>query len=131
MSKEPISFVIDSKSGVPFYRQIIDQVKFAIADGRLSGGDRLPTVRQLAVELKINPNTVARAYQELEIRGVVNTQMGTGTFIGDERVDIPQDERKRMLDQVCTELLSRASAYGFSLEEVIAALGERTEEGRQ
>ena len=125
-----MQFTIDPKSGVPFYRQIIDQVQFAIADGRLGCGDQLPTVRQLAVELKINPNTVARAYQELEIKGVVSTQMGTGTFIGDEKVEISEVERKRMLDQICTELLSRASAYGFTLEEVIEALGERAEESR-
>ena len=118
---------IDPKSGVPFYRQIIDQVQFAIADGRLGQGDQLPTVRQLAVELKVNPNTVARAYQELEIKGVVNTQMGTGTFVGDEKIEIPDLERQRMLDQICTELLSRASAYGFTLDEVIAALKDRTE----
>ena len=121
-------FTIDPKSGVPYYRQIIDQVQFAIADGRLACGDRLPTVRQLAVDLKINPNTVGRAYHELEIRGVVNTQMGTGTFIGDEKAEISELERKKMLDQICTELLSRASAYGFTLDEVINALKERAEE---
>jgi GntR family transcriptional regulator len=126
-----MQFTIDPQSGVPFYRQIIDQVQFAIADGRLSGGDRLPTVRQLAVELKINPNTVARAYQELEIKGVVNTQMGTGTFIGDEKIEISQVERERMLDQICTELLSRASAYGLTLNEVIDALGKRAGDSRR
>ncbi len=122
---------IDPQSGVPFYRQIIDQIQFAIGNGRLSCGDRLPTVRQLAVELKINPNTVARAYQELEIRGVVNTQMGTGTFIGDEKIEISQVERKRMLDQICTELLSRAAAYGLTLNEVLEALSKRAEQGRE
>ena len=122
---------IDSQSGVPFYRQIIDQIQFAIGNGRLSCGDRLPTVRQLAVELKINPNTVARAYQELEIKGVVNTQMGTGTFIGDEKIEISQVERQRMLDQVCTELLSRAAAYGLTLNEVLEALSKRAEQGRE
>ncbi len=122
-----MQFTIDPKSGVPFYRQIIDQIQFAIADERLSCGDRLPTVRQLAVDLKINPNTVARAYQELEIKGVVNTQMGTGTFIGDEKVEIPELERKRKLDQICTELLSRTATYGFTLAEVIAALQERSD----
>ncbi|MFQ5807382.1 MAG: GntR family transcriptional regulator [Phycisphaerae bacterium] len=121
-------FELDPKSGVPFYRQVIDQIQFAIADGRLSCGDRLPTVRQLAVELKVNPNTVARAYQELEIRGIVDTQMGTGTFIGSEKVEISEIERKRMLGQICTELLSRASTYGFTLSEVIAALRERERE---
>lgn len=122
-------FELDPKSGVPFYRQIIDQIQFAIADGRLDRGQRLPTVRQLAVELKVNPNTVARAYQELEIRGILDTQMGTGTFIGSAKVEIPPHERKRMLDQICTELLSRASTYGFTLSEVLAALEER-DEGR-
>jgi GntR family transcriptional regulator len=123
-------FILDPKSGVPFYRQIIDQIQFAIADGRLSPGDRLPTVRQLAVDLKINPNTVARAYQELEIKGIVDTQMGTGTFIGMGKVEISAIERKRMLDQICTELLSRAAAYGFTLAEVAAALRERGEGAR-
>ena len=123
-----MEFTIDPKSGVPFYRQIIDQVQFAIANGRLKCGDQLPTVRQLAVDLKVNPNTVARAYHELEIKGVVNTQMGTGTFIGDEKVEISDLERKRMLDQICTELLSRGSAYGLTVPEVIAALRERAEE---
>jgi GntR family transcriptional regulator len=124
-----MQFSIDQHSGVPFYRQIIDQVQFAIANGRLSCADRLPTVRQLAVELKINPNTVARAYQELEIKGVVNTQMGTGTFVADEKIEISEDDRKRMLNQICTELLSRASAYGFKLGDIIEALGERREDG--
>lgn len=124
-------FSIDPNSGVPFYRQIIDQVRFAIVDGRLDCGDRLPTVRQLAVELKVNPNTVVRAYQELEIRGVVNTQMGTGTFIGDEKIEISEADRKRMLEQVCTELLSRASAYGFTLGDVIEALRQQEHQSEQ
>ena len=123
-----MQFVIDAHSGVPFYRQIIDQVQFAIANNTLSPGDRLPTVRQLAVDLKVNPNTVARAYQELEIKGVVNTQMGTGTFVGNEKIEISEIERRRMLDQICTELLSRASAYGLAMSEVIEALRERAED---
>ena len=131
MDEALMRFIIDPKSGVPFYRQIIDQVQFAIADGRLGRGDRLPTVRQLAVELKINPNTVARGYQELEIKGVVNTQMGTGTFIGNEKVEISDLERKRMLDQICMELLSRAAAYGFTLSEVVEALRERADEAHE
>lgn len=125
-----INFTIDPRSGIPFYRQIIDQIQFAIANGRLGCGDRLPTVRQLAVDLKINPNTVARAYQELEIRGVLTTQMGTGTFVGDATVKIDDLERKRMLDQICTELLSRAAAYGFAVADVLNALRERVEDTR-
>ena len=121
-----IAFVLDPKSGVPFYRQIIDQVQCAIADGRLETGSQLPTVRQLAVELKINPNTVARAYQELEIRGIVSTQMGSGTFIGDAAVELSPDDRRRILDQLCTELVARASAYGFSIEEIVSELQQRS-----
>ncbi len=81
---------LDLKSGVPFYRQIIDQVKSAIAMGRLEPGDRLPTVRQLAVDLSVNPNTVSRAYTELELTGLVETHMGSGTFVGHKKVE--QDE---------------------------------------
>ena len=79
-------FRLDMKSGVPFYRQIIDQVKSTMATGRLKPGERLPTVRQLAVDLSINPNTVSRAYTELELTGLVETQMGSGTFISHKQV---------------------------------------------
>jgi GntR family transcriptional regulator len=118
-------FSIDPFSGVPFYRQIIDQVQFAIGNLTLKVGDQLPTVRQLAVDLKINPNTVARAYQELEIKGVLTTQMGTGTFVADAKIEISNVERQRMLDQICTELLSRAASYGLKAREVFDALRER------
>ena len=119
---------IDHKSGVPFYRQIIEQVKFAIARGDLQTGDRLPTVRQLAVDLSINPNTVVRAYREMEIEGVVDTQQGSGTYVGDRRSDIDHLEKQRMLDQILTDLLARASAYGYSLDDVLDGLRQRKEE---
>jgi GntR family transcriptional regulator len=79
--RKPAAFALDLHSGVPVYRQIIDQVVGGIATGALAGGDQIPTVRQLAVDLAINPNTVIRAYRELEIRGVLETQQGSGTFI--------------------------------------------------
>ncbi|MFH1845197.1 MAG: GntR family transcriptional regulator [bacterium] len=113
---------IDHKSGVPFYRQIIEQIKFSIARGDLVPGDRLPTVRQLAVDLSINPNTVVRAYRELEIEGVIDTQQGSGTFVSQQEPEVDQLERQRMLDQILTELLARASSYGLSLEEVLEGL---------
>lgn len=120
-----IRFQLDMKSGIPFYRQIIDQVKSAIASGRLEPGQRLPTVRQLAVDLSINPNTVGRAYTELELTGLVETQMGSGTFVGHHTVDQDEVERRRMLDQICQELLSRANSYGFTLEEILENLEQR------
>lgn len=120
-----ISFLLDIKSGIPFYRQIIDQVKTAIATGMLEPGYKLPTVRQLAVELSINPNTVSRAYTELELTGLVETQMGSGTFISQREVEQDYLERRRMLDQICQELLSRASSYGFTLDDIITNLRQR------
>jgi len=118
-------FKLDSKSGVPFYRQIIDQVKSTIATGGLGPGDRLPTVRQLAVDLSINPNTVSRAYMELELTGLVETQMGSGTFVGHQEVRQDEVERRRILDQICQEFLSKASSYGFNLEDVLNNLEQR------
>jgi GntR family transcriptional regulator len=125
-----VRFLIDTKSGVPFYRQIIEQVKFAIARGDLRPDDRLPTVRQLAVDLAINPNTVIRAYRELEIGGTVDTQQGSGTFVGDRQPDVDQLERQRMLNQILTDMLARASAYGLTLDEVLDGLRQRKEEVR-
>lgn len=122
-----MEIAIDPKSGVPFYRQIIEQVKFAIARGELQPGDRLPTVRQLAVDLSINPNTVIRAYRELEIEGVLDTHQGSGTFVGNRRPEIDRLEQQRMLDQILTDFLARASDYGFTLDQVIEGLRHRKE----
>ena len=124
-----MSFRIDTKSGVAFYRQIIEQVKFGIARGNLQTGDQLPTVRQLAVDLSINPNTVIRAYRELEIEGVIDTHQGSGTFVGNRKPQVDELERQRMLDQILTELLARASGYGFTLNEVLEGLRQRKESG--
>ena len=123
-----MEFSIDTKSGVPFYRQIIEQIKFAIARGDLDPGNQLPTVRQLAVTLSINPNTVVRAYRELEIEGVLDTQQGSGTFVGQEKPKIDRLEKQRMIDQILTELLARASSYGLSLDDVLEGLRRRKED---
>ncbi len=116
---------VDLKSGVPIYRQIIDQVKSGIATGALSPGDRLPTVRQLSVDLSVNPNTVSRAYNELELTGLVETHMGSGTFVGHQRVERDELEHRRILDQICQEFLSRASSHGFTLDDLLENLRQR------
>lgn len=122
-SKPPsFGFQLDLQSGVPVYRQLIDQVLGAIAAGTLKPGDRLPTVRQAAIDLAINPNTVVRAYKELEIRSVLTTRQGTGTFISDNQPQPDQVERQRRLNQLAGELVARAGAEGFSLEELIEVL---------
>jgi len=123
-----VKFSIDTKSGVPFYRQIIEQAKFAIARGDLEPGQQLPTMRQLAVDLSVNPNTVTRAYRELELEGVLDTQQGSGTFVSRKRPDVDALERQRMLDQILTDMLARASSYGLTLEEVQKGLIRRKEE---
>jgi GntR family transcriptional regulator len=123
-AKRRFQFRLDADSGVPAYRQIIDQVTAAIAREALRTGDQLPTVRQLAVDLSINPNTVIRAYRELEIRGVLETQQGTGTFIGSVRPEIRDGERERRLGQLVSDFLSRVGAEGFTAEEAVAQLQE-------
>jgi GntR family transcriptional regulator len=116
------TFRLDGRSGVPVYRQLIDQVQGAIAAGVLRPGDQLPTVRLVAVELAINPNTVLRAYREMEIRGVLDTQQGTGTFIADNQVEPPKEERERQLAQLVGEFVSRAGSAGLTVNELIEAL---------
>ncbi len=123
----PVPFRLDPGSGVPLYRQIIDQVLLAVADGRLAAGAQLPTVRQLAVDLAVNLNTVARAYREMEIRGIVETQQGTGTFVASRRAEKRTAERRKALDRLVDDFLAQAAARGFSLEEAADALLERAE----
>jgi GntR family transcriptional regulator len=122
--RKPFQFRLDLHSGVPAYRQIIDYVIGGIAAGALAAGDQLPTVRQLAVDLSINPNTVIRAYRELEIRGVLDTQQGTGTFIGHQKIQRDDAERQRRLNQVVGEIAARAGSAGFTIDELIERLRE-------
>ncbi|MCD6379855.1 GntR family transcriptional regulator [bacterium] len=117
-----IDFKLDPKSGVPFYRQIIDQIRYGIVSGRLQVGEQLPTVRGLAVLLKVNLNTVSKAYKELEIKDVLETQQGTGTYISNVPVKIPQGERKNKLGNICREFLTIAGTYGFTSQELISEL---------
>src|SRR3954462_9928993 len=119
-----VAFRLDLHSGVPVYRQIIDQVLAGLASGALAGGDQLPTVRQVAVDLSINPNTVVRAYRELEIRGVLETQQGTGTFISNQKVQRDEVEHLRQLNQLVSEFVSRAGAAGFTIDELMEQLRE-------
>jgi GntR family transcriptional regulator len=120
----PFQFALDLRSGVPVYRQLIDQVRGGMALGSLSAGDQLPTVRQLAVDLAINPNTVMRAYRELEFGGLIETHQGTGTFIAKKKLERKDAERERQLTQLANEFAARAGAAGFNVEELLERLGE-------
>jgi len=130
---QPFAFRLDTHSGVPVYRQLIDQVHGAIAASTLATGDQLPTVRQVAVDLAINPNTVLRAYRELEIRGLLDSQQGTGTFIADHKIEHTREDRDRKLNQLVAEFVSRAGAAGLTLKQLIKALKDLQpeEEGKR
>src|SRR5215472_5611128 len=121
---------LDLRSGVPVYRQIMDQVLAGIASGRLTSGDQLPTVRQLAVDLAINPNTVIRAYRELEIRGFLDTHQGSGTFISRQRVEQNVEERRRKLEAIVSDLVARAGAEGFTAQQVLERLKDLLAENK-
>ncbi|MCF7974903.1 MAG: GntR family transcriptional regulator [Phycisphaerae bacterium] len=120
-----IEFGLDVKSGMPFHRQIVDQIKYGIASKRLLPGEQLPTVRELAVILQVNPNTIRKAYSELEILGVLTTQQGTGTFVGDQSIEIGPAEKDKMLKQICDELVARGHQYGLTLIEIVSHLNRR------
>jgi GntR family transcriptional regulator len=122
ISNSPFRFMLDLRSGVPVYRQIIDQVRGAMASGALRAGDQLPTVRQLAVDLAINPNTVVRAYKELELSGLLETHQGTGTFISTQKLQQAEVERERQLGQIVADFVSRAGAAGFTINDLLQQL---------
>ncbi len=127
----PFRFILNLHNGVPVYRQIIDQVRSGMALGTLAAGDQLPTVRQLAVDLAINPNTVMRAYRELELGGLLETHQGTGTFVANRKLERKDAERERQLTQLAHEFAARAGAAGFSVEELLERLGELAPPARQ
>ncbi len=124
-----IKFSLDVKSGVPFHRQIVDQIRYGIASEALLPGEQLPTVRELAVQLQVNPNTIRKSYTELEILGILDTQQGTGTFVGKQQVEIGPAEKEKMLKLICDELVARGNQYGFTLREIGTHLQRRLENG--
>src|SRR5258708_3408699 len=127
----PFRFALDLRSGVPVYRQIIDQVRSAMALGSLTAGDQLPTVRQMAVDLAINPNTVMRAYRELELSGLLETHQGTGTFVAKNKLQRKDAERERQLTQLVSDFAARVGAAGFAIEELVERLSELAPQSKQ
>jgi GntR family transcriptional regulator len=107
ITEPAISFSLNPANGVPIYRQIIQQVEYAILSERLRPGDRLPTIRALAVELKTNPNTIAKAYGELEIRGILATQVGSGTYVSDKALPGEALNAEEGLNRKIREVLGR------------------------
>jgi GntR family transcriptional regulator len=120
-------FHIDAKHPTPLYHQLERSIKFAIATGKLRIGDQLPTVRQLAVELKINANTVAKVYAVLERSGVLETRRGVGTFVQERPAEasFSRRDRERQLSKLADHFIAETHTRGFSLDEVIEHLGTR------
>src|ERR1700674_4471312 len=121
---------IDAQDRTPIYAQLDRGLRAAIATGRLQLGDQLPTVRQLAVDLSVNANTVARVYAELERAGVLETRRGVGSFVAVGRTEArPAGEKARKLRAFVTRVLADADRGGFTIDEVVAALSEHRTEG--
>jgi GntR family transcriptional regulator len=118
---------LSPNDGVPIYVQIVNQVKYLVASGRLAPGEELPPIRTLAEQLLINPNTVARAYRELETAGVVTKRRTTGTYVSDTGSPLARRERVRIITERIDALLAEARQLNVSTEEVIQLLRQRDE----
>jgi GntR family transcriptional regulator len=116
---------LSPNDGVPIYLQIVQQVRYLVAAGRLAAGEELPPIRVLAEQLRINPNTVARAYRELETAGVVTKRRTAGTYVSDAGSPLARRERLRILTERTDALLAEARQLGFDLETVVALLRQR------
>jgi GntR family transcriptional regulator len=117
---------LDPSDATPIYAQLERALRAAIATGRLRVGDQLPTVRQLAVDLRVNANTVARVYAELERRGVLETQRGVGSFVAADRAAAhPLEEKGRRLRHLVTRMLADADQAGFDIDDLLRELSEQ------
>ncbi len=119
-----LALYIDRSSEAPVFRQIVDRLWLEIITGTLETGARLPTVRQLAIDLNVRPDTVSHAYEELELLGVLITRPGQGTFVGLTSPDTTALERHAQLERFSRDIVSQSEALGLSLDEVIDALVE-------
>jgi len=124
-------FHVDPSSGVPIYLQILNQVKRAAASGMLKPGDQMPSVRELATELTVNPNTIAKAYRELERDGVIKTVRGVGTFVAETEVKIVHEERVKVIYNAIDKVLVEAHYLGFNENEVRQFIDDRIREWKE
>lgn len=122
---------IDPSSGTPIYRQIIGQMRQAVASGVLRAGDRLPSVREMAVELAVNPNTIAKAYQELERDGVIITPRGKGSFVADREGELDQAERLQQLGEAMDRIVAEAYRLRINRDEALALLRRKMDEAER
>ena len=118
---------ISSHDGVPIYLQIVNQVKYLVASGRLEAGAELPPIRTLAEQLLINPNTVARAYRELELAGIVNKRRTAGTYVSDTTSPLARRERLKIITERIDALLAEARQMKIDTKELVELIQERDE----
>lgn len=118
-------FELDLKSGIPIYVQLKQKIKYAIATGKLPPGSQLPTVRQLAVDLKVNVNTISRVYSELEKEGILATKQGKGTFVNIQNVIQTNERDSKRLDQLIDNLFIEAFELGYSPKELLEYIQRR------
>ena len=116
---------IQPHDGMPIYRQISNQIKYLIASGQLKTGQELPGVRTLAEQLTVTPNTIVKAYDELEAEGLLEKRRGSGTYVSDTDSPLTRKEQRRILTQRIDATLTEASQLNFTLEEVLALLHDR------
>lgn len=116
---------LSTDDGVPIYLQIVNQVKYLVASGRLAAGEELPPIRVLAERLLVNPNTVARAYRELETAGIVEKRRTSGTYVSDQGSPLARRERIKILTQRIDALLAEAEQLDIAWDDVIKLIGER------
>ena len=109
---------VNPDSGIPLYLQIIKQLKYLVACGALKAGDQLPPVRDLAMQLRINPNTVARAYHELRHEKIITSKWGEGTFISEEVAKIAESEKKKIIAEALDQAIHQATSLGLTTEEI-------------
>ena len=116
---------LSPRDGLPIYRQIVNQVKYLVASGLLQPGEELPPIRTLALQLKVTPNTIVKAYHELEISGVVYKRQGSGTFVSEGRQQIALRERRRIIEQRIDALLAEAHQLNFTADDILRMVRER------
>ncbi len=120
-----MEFQCDPTSRLPIYRQLMDQIRQAVARGRLRPGTRLPSVRVMSRELVVNPNTIARVYTELEREGILNTRQGLGVFVAERQADLSASARRERLSAALDRFLTEAVHLGYSADDVITAVTKR------
>ena len=120
-----MDITINVTDGVPIYRQIVNQVKYLAASGLLQPGEELPPIRTLALQLKVTPNTIVKAYDELEIAGVIHKRRGAGTFVSEARPQLAMRERRRVIEQRIDGLLAEAHQLNFTADDILRMVRER------